>query len=331
MVRRVEHPTSGSDTTTLFFHDGLSDQVAEETDGSGTVQARYILDSAANVLGNDTTAAGRGYFVADLRGNLSQMLDGSQNVVATFAFGAYGEQKSIPTIPTSSGGWGSRLKYQMSPEDPKTHAYNIGGRLFAPQLTRFTSSDYYPDAIDNLNLKLDPMTENVFAYASANPATFGDDGHRYTDCTNSCSSGNEGSAKMDNNRTQPRPYMPPPPGPAPVAGPPAPLGQAPLVSDRNGLVNGQCLEMWRAQCREENQWLINAGKMAYKVGSGCVVAVPIGSAAGAFVFTYIGRPGLGAVAGGAVGCAIGAMYKIYAPPGAPTLSANGYSPSYASQ
>jgi RHS repeat-associated protein len=182
MVRRVEHPVVGSDTTTLLFHDGLSGQVAEETNGAGTVQTRYILDSAGNVLGNDVVGVGRAYFVADLRGNLSQMVDGSQNVVATFAFGAYGEQKSIPTIPTSSGSWGSRLKYQMSPEDPKTHAYNIGGRLFAPQLNRFTSSDYYTDAVDNLNLKLDPLTQNPFIYAGGNPATLIDDGHRAMAC-----------------------------------------------------------------------------------------------------------------------------------------------------
>jgi hypothetical protein len=91
MVRRQEHPTSGSDTVNLFFHDGLTDQIGLETDNAGTVKTRYILDSDGEPLGKEDigNSTGRSYFIDDPRGSLTQMVDGSQNVVATFGYDPY--------------------------------------------------------------------------------------------------------------------------------------------------------------------------------------------------------------------------------------------------
>ncbi|MDQ3756879.1 MAG: DUF6531 domain-containing protein, partial [Actinomycetota bacterium] len=110
LVRRVEHPASGPDVVTLFFHDGTSDQLALETDGAGNVQVRYVLDSEGSPVAQDKAGA-RSYYVDDPRGNLTQQLDHSQAVVAVYAYDPYGKEKSEHT-KSKAPSWESRLRFQ---------------------------------------------------------------------------------------------------------------------------------------------------------------------------------------------------------------------------
>ncbi|MGH7426413.1 MAG: polymorphic toxin type 28 domain-containing protein, partial [Candidatus Methylomirabilales bacterium] len=115
------------------------------------------------------------HFVADPRGNLTQLLNDAQEVVATFSYDPYGKEK--PELSSKVAGWDSRLRFQMAPKDPATGAYNLGPRLYDPGISRFVGADFYAGAAANLELALDPLTANRYLYAGANPANFIDDGH----------------------------------------------------------------------------------------------------------------------------------------------------------
>lgn len=170
----------GSNTETrLFFHDGLSEQVALETDDAGTVKTRYVLGPDGAPLANeDATKAGtsgRGHYLSDPRGNVVAMVDGTNVVRATFAYSAYGQGK--PTGTSFSAGWDSRLRFQTAPRDPASGKYTLGPRLYDPATYRFVGVDSMLSSTSDRALQVDPLTGNRYLYAGCNPVGLIDDGH----------------------------------------------------------------------------------------------------------------------------------------------------------
>ncbi|HEU4868035.1 MAG TPA: DNRLRE domain-containing protein [Actinomycetota bacterium] len=171
------HDSAGS--TMMFFHDGLSQQIAVETDPAGTVKTRYLVDAFGVPRGklDIDNATGRSYYVTDPRGNITQMIGASdQAVKAVFAYDPYGKDKAALSKKLTAN-WDSRLKFQMAPKDPKTGSYSLGSRLMDPTINRFIGADNYVAAGANLGLQVDPLTGNRYLYAGANPAGMIDDGH----------------------------------------------------------------------------------------------------------------------------------------------------------
>jgi len=176
MERLVSRRDSEGEVS-LFFRDGLSEQIAVETDEQGNVTTRYLTDAyfvprGKIDIGNST---GRSYYMTDPRGNVTQMLErNTGDIKAAFNYGPYGEDKGTDTV----GNWDSRLKFQMAPKDPMTGSYTIGPRVMDPGINRFVGADMYVGAAANLGLQLDPLTGNRYLYAGANPIGMIDDGHR---------------------------------------------------------------------------------------------------------------------------------------------------------
>jgi hypothetical protein len=54
-------------------------------------------------------------------------------------------------------------RFQMGPQDPATGAYNLGGRLFNPEINRFVGADNYVAAASNMELASDPLTATVIS------------------------------------------------------------------------------------------------------------------------------------------------------------------------
>lgn len=171
-VRRVE----STGDVRLVFHDQGSHQAALETNAAGTAKIRYILDSAGVPLGQEQVgSAGVGWYVTDLRNNLTQLLNASGGVKAVYGYNPFGKSRAEHTA--SRDGFASRLRYQMAPVDEKTGTYNLGPRLYDPTVNRFLGADHYVSSSANLGLQLDPLTGNRYLYAGANPAGMVDDGH----------------------------------------------------------------------------------------------------------------------------------------------------------
>lgn len=175
LARRVEHTPNVVDKTTLFFHDGMSDQLTVETDNAGAVTTRYVLDSTGEPVAQDKEGS-RSYYIDDPRGDLTQQLDQASAVVSVYAYDPYGTEKEKLTTSIASK-WESRLRFQMAPSDPKFGVYNLGGRLLNPGINRFVGADSYIGAAANLGLAADPLTGNRYIYAGGNPAGMIDDGH----------------------------------------------------------------------------------------------------------------------------------------------------------
>ena len=101
---RMAKRFDSTNTTTLFFHDGLSGQVALETDAAGAVQTRYILDSTSEALGrvDNENPATRTWHVTDERGNLAALVKNTTaDVDATFAYDAFGKDR--PDLASTNG------------------------------------------------------------------------------------------------------------------------------------------------------------------------------------------------------------------------------------
>lgn len=171
MVRRQD----SAGEVRLFFHDASSDQISLETDAAGAAKTHYLLHSSGDPLANDVPGTGRGYYVEDSRGDLTQLVDQSQNVKAVFGYDPFGKEK--PALTNLASGWDSRRRFQGAPKDPKTGAYSLGPRMLSPQINRFVGADMYVAAAANLSLQADPLTGNRYLYAGANPAGMIDDGH----------------------------------------------------------------------------------------------------------------------------------------------------------
>jgi RHS repeat-associated protein len=146
---------SDPSSTTRFIYDG--DQVIIETDGSGTVGAKYV-----HGVGIDETLAM--IRVSDIYlyhydglGSVSDLTDSNGNSVESYSYDAYG----IPNVTTSVGNpymfTGRRL-------DGNTGLYYFRARYYNPILGRF--------------LQAEPLGYlggiNVYTYAINNPTTYKD-------------------------------------------------------------------------------------------------------------------------------------------------------------
>lgn len=172
MTRRDE-----GGTATLFFHDGKNDQIVLETDGAGVWKTRYLLDSGGDPLAQETSEKGWGWFITDMRNNMTQLLDSAGVVKKVQAYDPFG--KDLTEHTDAESGWDSKLRYQMAPHDNSTGTYNLGPRLFDPAINRFVGADNYVAAEANMALALDPLTGNRYLYAGANPVGMIDDGHAW--------------------------------------------------------------------------------------------------------------------------------------------------------
>jgi len=162
---------------TLFFRDQFSDQITLETNSTGGPTARYVLDSAGDAVANETSdrAWERGTYMSDTRSNLVQMSEKDHLVTAVLGYDPFGKEK--PNETSKIGNWDSRLRFQMSPKDPKTGAYALGPRMFDPSIYRFVGADTFVASSANLDLQIDALTGNRYLYAGSNPANLIDDGH----------------------------------------------------------------------------------------------------------------------------------------------------------
>ena len=176
---RLVYQASNTETR-LFFHDGLTGQVAVETDDAGTVKTRYVLDSGGQPLANEDATkpgtTGRGHYILDPRGSVTAVVDGTNNVTATFAYDAFGRGK--PTGTSFTSGWDSRLRFQASPRNPSSGSYALGPRIYDPGTSRFVGADSMLWSNNDLSLQSDQLTGNRYLYAGANPVGMVDDGHK---------------------------------------------------------------------------------------------------------------------------------------------------------
>jgi RHS repeat-associated protein len=112
------------------------------------------------------------YYHTDGLGNVTEITDGSGNLVEQYTYDVYGKPtiRDGVTNVLSASAIGNRLMFNARDRDPDTLLYNYRYRYYSPGLGRFVQPD--PSIWPNR----DPIEEeggiNLYTYVGNNPVTF---------------------------------------------------------------------------------------------------------------------------------------------------------------
>jgi RHS repeat-associated protein len=140
------------------------------------------------------------YYGYDPLGSVSQLIDDSGNVQASYGYTAYGDADPSLTDERSAddpaqhtscekpiadkaadgqcGDPTSSYRYTDKRFDPGSGSLDMGARRFSPDPGRFMQEDVLNDALGDLGLSADPLSGDRYALAGGNPVNFVEqDGH----------------------------------------------------------------------------------------------------------------------------------------------------------
>jgi RHS repeat-associated protein len=195
-----DHASTGKDRTTAFTYQGLSSLVTREEQSGGTNAKvkTYSYDAYGHRLSMSDQVKGSATppepftYSHDVHGSVSQLISDAGSVRASYGYDAYGGQES-PDSDAQSLTTGdpdnqtplNPFRYSAKRMDSGTATsaggaatLDMGARRFGPSTGRFQQPDVYFGALSNLGLSVDPLTQNRYALAGANPVSFMElDGH----------------------------------------------------------------------------------------------------------------------------------------------------------
>ena len=158
---RVSETAGGRATTYLNDPTDAYDRVLEEYSG-GMLAATYVR--GLDLLFQDRTGAdggtsSRSYYAVDALGSTRALTNSAGAVTDTDTYDAYGD-----TMPgQSSGHTTNEFTYAGYQADAATGQYDTESRIYDAAAGRFTSRDSFDGSTS------DPITQNHYAYADANP------------------------------------------------------------------------------------------------------------------------------------------------------------------
>jgi len=124
---------SSSSGTSIYAYDG--DNLVEETNGTGSVVARYSqglnIDEPLVMLRNATTS----YYHADGLGSLTSLSNTSGALASTYTYDSFGN------LVASSGSIVNNFRYTGREFDPEASLYYYRARYYDPHAGRFLSED----------------------------------------------------------------------------------------------------------------------------------------------------------------------------------------------
>lgn len=189
-----DHAGTTHDRKTAFSHLGLSNQPTREVQTGGTDprtktyaynavgQRTSMTDQATGSLDDTQTSYTYG---TDVHGSVTQLLDENGGIKASYGYDAYGRQdtKDTDTTGLSSGDLedlkpfnpyryaGKRLDSGTAGTGRDATTLDMGARRYSLDTTRFLQQDMYSDALGDLGLSLDPLSQNRYALAGGNPVS----------------------------------------------------------------------------------------------------------------------------------------------------------------
>jgi RHS repeat-associated protein len=209
---KVNETHSGSSRETILAYLGLSSLVTDEKasyngETTPSVSKAYSYDPYGTRIGMEDKRAGvaKDYtFAYDVHGSVSMLLDQAGGVAASYGYTAYGEDDAGLTRETDRAGNATDPTDPLNPYrytgkrmDTGSDTLDMGARRFSPDIGRFLQEDFYGDALGDLGLGLDPLTQNRYSLAGGNPVSFVEvDGH--------CVAG-DGTGSAHHASTQARP------------------------------------------------------------------------------------------------------------------------------
>ncbi|CUV66609.1 hypothetical protein BN3087_960003 [Sulfurovum sp. enrichment culture clone C5] len=168
---KVQTPTD----TTTYTYDANNNRIAQTINNQTT---SYLVDTNtpyANVItqskggvktsytyGNDLLNDNEHYFLTDALGSTRALSDASGTITDTYSYTPYGE------LSNHTGSSQNNFLFAGEQFDSQTGEYYLRARYYNPSQARFISRDTYDGTLTN------PITQNHYAYANANPMMYTD-------------------------------------------------------------------------------------------------------------------------------------------------------------
>lgn len=151
---RTKKTVNGKET--IYVWD--NDQIVMELDGKGNVKKRYFRGT--DLIYSD---AGEGtekeYYVTDMHGNVVQLLDEAGNIIKTYEYDAFGNEKNVDKKDDNP------FRYCGEYYDKETESIYLRARYYTPLNSRFLSCDDIRE-YGNLNV---PLSLNAYIYCHNDP------------------------------------------------------------------------------------------------------------------------------------------------------------------
>ncbi len=190
-----DHSGTDKDRTTTSAYQGLTGLVTQEqqTGGLDPKTKTYAYDAYGHRIGmtdkNNSTGTSNTYsYGTDVHGSVSQLIDDSGNVKASYGYSAYGgsdssgsDSESLTSGDTDAQAPLNPYRYANRRLDSGSAAstapsvaagagnYDMGARRFGPDIGAFLQQDQFEGALADLGLALDPLTQNRYGLAGGNP------------------------------------------------------------------------------------------------------------------------------------------------------------------
>lgn len=112
------------------------------------------------------------YYIKNLQGDVTQIRDENNNLIASYVYDAWGTALSITENTTNNIGAKNAIRYRGYYYDTESDLYYLNARYYDPQIKRFISIDETYVVF----VSLDGLTDkNLFAYCDNNPISRNDD------------------------------------------------------------------------------------------------------------------------------------------------------------
>ncbi|WP_285681711.1 DNRLRE domain-containing protein [Actinoplanes sp. NBRC 103695] len=172
----------GSETTEYGYL-GTSEKILSEEVG-GQLKKSYQYSPSGQLLSQTTFTPGGqedAYLGYNAHEDVEQLTDDKGNSKSTYGYTAYGkdDDQQFTGIDKPSGAQPgdpaktpyNAYRFNAKRFDEVSGDYNMGFRNYNPGLNRFLSRDYYNGALADLDMSVDPFTNNRYAFAGGNPVT----------------------------------------------------------------------------------------------------------------------------------------------------------------
>ena len=148
---------SGS-TTTDYCLNGT--QILAEKRGGTLINYFYTSDGTRVGF---KTGGKVYYYVYNLQGDVTHIVDESKNIVATYRYDPFGKILNLSSLTTI--GKLNPFRYRGYYYDTESNLYYLNSRYYNPEIGRFINAD----DIDYLGADSSPLSYNLFAYCLNNP------------------------------------------------------------------------------------------------------------------------------------------------------------------
>ena len=125
--------TVGEDVTN-YYYNGLD--LLYTKDGNGDTIEENVLEPDGSIISSKRSDENTYWYRQDVRGSVTNIVDGSDDVVKSYAYEAYGKT-------TGTGNFVNSFAYTGAVNDEETGLYYMNARYYDPGTGRFISQDSY--------------------------------------------------------------------------------------------------------------------------------------------------------------------------------------------